>query len=86
MESKLRELSVREVELREALKLVEEGKARSVYRVFGGRVIVELDPGKAADMIREELELTRLSRERLEKRREELLGEIRRLEEELKLA
>jgi len=71
--------------LREALRLVEEGKAKSVYRVFGGRVVVELDPGRAADMIREELELTSVTRERLEKRREELLREIKRLEEELKL-
>ncbi len=85
IDAKLRELEVREVELREALRLVEEGKARSIYRVFGNRVIVEMDPGKAAEMIREEIELAKLTRERLLKRREEILKEIRSLEKELKL-
>ncbi|NPA84796.1 MAG: hypothetical protein GXO07_02175 [Crenarchaeota archaeon] len=66
-------------ELKEALKWMEELRPRAVYRVFGGRVALEVDPEKAREMIEEEIKLIEAKIEALKKQREELESKLKNL-------
>ena len=66
-------------ELKEALKWMEELRPKAVYRVFGGRVAVEVDPAKAKEVIEDEIKLLEVKIESLKKQREEVERKIKEL-------
>jgi chaperonin cofactor prefoldin len=66
-------------ELKEALEWIEKLHPKAVYRVFGGRVAVEVDPSKAKEIIEDEIKLLEAKIETLKKRREELERKLKEL-------
>jgi len=74
---RIEELRERLRELEDALRMVSEGRVRSVYRVFGGVIAIEIDPSRARDVIEEEIALTRSVIAALEKRLREIEERVR---------
>jgi chaperonin cofactor prefoldin len=58
---------------------MEELRPKAVYRVFGGRVAVEVDPAKAKEVIEDEIKLLEVKIESLKKQREEVERKIKEL-------
>lgn len=77
IERKLIELRNQLRELEEALRMAREGRVRTAYRIYGGRLAIEIDPNNVEQVIEEEIAITRTSIAVLEKRREELLARLR---------
>ncbi len=71
------------LELREAREAIEQLKPSRAYRVYGGRVIIEVPVSEAKRMLEEELELAELQLKKLEEEREKLLRELRELEKRM---
>ena len=86
LNSVITRLRSRLVELEEAKRVLEEGKPRRVYRIFGERVMVELSLEEARRFVEEEVEALKLQLKRLEEERERLSKELRELEKKLGLA
>ncbi len=70
-------------ELKTALKLMDELKPKSVYKTFGNRLIIEMDPSKAKELVEEEIEKLELKVKALENQRSKLLKELEELKEKL---
>ena len=66
-------------ELKEALKWIQELHPKSAYRVFGGRVAIEVDPEKLKDIVEDEIKLLEAKIETLKKEREKLEAELKSL-------
>ncbi len=81
----LNELRGVEAELREALRALDVFKPKRVYRIFGGRVMIEIPPEEARRVIEEELELIKVRASKLEEEQSKLLKELRELEKRLGL-
>ncbi|MCE4620267.1 MAG: hypothetical protein F7C33_04510 [Desulfurococcales archaeon] len=77
IEKTLAQLEVRLRELEEARKLLESVKVLGVYKVYGGRIGVELPPEKAGEELEKELSSLRSTIELLRREREKLLSKIR---------
>jgi len=77
IERSLAQLEVRLRELEEAKKLLESVKVLGVYKVYGGRIGVELPPEKAEEEIEREISSLRSTIELLRREREKLLSKIR---------
>ena len=82
IEQALGEIRAEIAELREAKKAIEKYSVRSVYRLYGKRLLIEVAPSRIAESIDEEIELLEVKAARLEsekKRVEEELGKLRSL-------
>jgi len=77
IERSLAQLEVRLRELEEAKKLLESVKVLGVYKVYGGKIGVELPPEKAEEEIEREISSLRSTIELLRREREKLLSKIR---------
>ena len=77
IEKSLAQLEVRLRELEEAKKLLESVKVLGVYKVYGGKIGVELPPEKAEEEIEREISSLRSTIELLRRERDKLLSKIR---------
>ncbi len=64
-------------ELREALKWIQELHPKSAYRIFGGRVAIEVEPEKLKKVIEDEIKLLEAKIETLKKERDRLEAELK---------
>jgi prefoldin subunit 5 len=76
------ELSLAEVEreiaeLKEALKWTKELHPKAFYKVFGKRVVIEVDVASAEELIQKEIEKLEKVRDVLERERRELLEKLK---------
>ncbi len=83
LEETINELRRVALELREAREAIEQFKPSRAYRVYGGRVIIEVPVSEAKRILEEELELIELRLKKLEEEREKLLRELQELEKRI---
>ncbi len=74
------------VELSEAKQFLREHRARRVYRSYAGRLLIEIEAGKALEIIEEEEKLLEIKASKLEEERKKLIREIEELRKTISLA
>ena len=77
IEKSLAQLEVRLRELEEARRLLESVKVLGVYKIYGGKIGVELPPDKAVEEIEREITSLRSTLKLLQGEREKLISKIR---------
>lgn len=63
-------------ELEEALKWVQTLHPKSAYKIFGGKVAIEIDPKEIRKIIEDEIRLLKAKIDALEKEKDKLLSEL----------
>ncbi len=79
IEQALGEIQAEIIELREAKKAIEEYNVRRVYRLYGKRLFIEVDPSRITKSIDEEIELLEVKAARLESEKKRVEEELRKL-------
>jgi chaperonin cofactor prefoldin len=79
VEENLRKVETEIIELKEALKWMEELNPIAIYKNFG-RVALEIPPEKGKEIIEQEIKKLEKVKEYLSERRERLVSELRQLQ------